>query len=96
MKEIPTVWFDRPAGYDRRVAQVQEPDQPCIHCGRALKPDARVMVEVHVGGGLIPPGHPDSGGRWSQGCFPIGLTCLRKCVGPDWRTWIRGERRSRR
>lgn len=76
------VWQSRPRGADERARQVKEPNHPCIHCGKTVKPGKGTWVEITIDGDVIPEGDPRSG-VWnvSQGGFVLGPDCYRKIVG---------------
>lgn len=73
------VFIGRSAQARERSLKVREPNHPCIHCGKAVKPDHGIWVEITVDGDVIPKGDPRSGVfNVSQGCFVLGTDCHRK------------------
>ena len=72
----PNVFRDRPADYERHRRLVRVPDEPCIACGRAVRPGRGVVIEITIDGEIIPAGDPRSGVfNVSHGCFPLGRRC---------------------
>lgn len=73
------IWTEhtKPGVERRRDRTERQGRAACVLCGRAVTDDA-AMVEVSVDGTVIPAGDPRSGGRESQGAWPVGSECARR------------------
>jgi hypothetical protein len=76
-------WLEKIPEYERNAKRVKllEGEEPCVRCGKPLKPADAYWVEILIGGEILTPGDPRSGGNMSQGGWPLGETCYRKLVG---------------
>jgi hypothetical protein len=75
---IPTKSYDR--NYARRGSRYPG-DEPCARCGKHLLPAKAYWVEMLIGGEILMPEDPRSGGPESQGGFPLGADCYRRLLG---------------
>lgn len=70
--------------YRKNAARVQEPAEPCAHCGRAVKaPGLGRRVIVVQGGARYGTPLDDENDPGHMGSFPVGPDCALKleCAG---------------